>query len=198
MPLGPVGPVHPNGNTMSIDRYVQHAERFGVELVFETAAGLGQVKSDLTTIELVTLARRLKAIYPKFNVARPDQLVELSSPEVRAAYLDRIAPVLDQLGTPVPTSASRCCEWCGKSIAGRSDRRTCSAGHRKALDRAGGVGLFSRPDVTPTDRFDLSVALRPDVTPTAHEHGRFEGEKQGHGEFRKVPAGACVQLGLWP
>jgi hypothetical protein len=46
----------------ALDRYVRHAERFGVGLVFETAPGLGEPEPALTVGELVRLARRLKAI----------------------------------------------------------------------------------------------------------------------------------------
>lgn len=194
----------------AVERYVRHAERFGVELVFETAAGLGEREPDLTAIELVTLARRLKAIYPNFDPAKPDAFVETTGAgdvrlpddfasadadkrdayrreQAKRRYLDRIAPVLDALGAPAPTSARRVCEWCGKAIAGRVDRRTCSPAHRKALDRAGGVGPFSRLDVTPTSEVDQSPGPARFVTPTARKQGRFEAENRGEAESREVP-----------
>jgi hypothetical protein len=196
----------------ALERYFRHAERFGVELVFETAAGLGEPEPDLTTIELIGLARRLETIDPKFDSARPDQLIELAGaghvrvpddfpsddPDRRYAYqraqarrrwLERIAPVLDALRTPAPTSARRCCEWCRKAIAGRADRRTCTPTHRKALDRAGGVGPFSTPGVTPTGGDDLRIGLGRNVTPTPHEQGLGGADFRGVGDFREVPAG---------
>jgi hypothetical protein len=198
----------------TLDRYVRHAELYGVELVFETA-----VEGGLTIVELVNLARRLKAIDLKFDSpARPDQLIELAGAgqvrvpddfpsagpdkrhayqrqQARLGYLERVGGVLDALGAPAPTSAVRCCEWCGKAIAGRVDRRTCSGAHREALRRAGGVGPFSRPDVRPTADPDLRVGLAESVTPTAHEIRRSEAESRGVGDFRGVsPRGP--QLGL--
>ena len=53
----------------------------------------------------------------------------------------------------VPT-ANRPCEWCGVAISGYSNKRTHSDRCRKALQRAGGKGPFSRPDVTPSDTPD--------------------------------------------
>lgn len=187
------GSGHRGGARKRSDRYATHAERFGVELVFETAAGLGALCAELTAVELVTLGRRLRAIDPKFDPARPDQLVELSAREIRDAYLDRIAPVLDALATPAPTSAGRSCEWCGKAIAGRADRRTCSGAHREALRRAGGVGPFSRPQVSPRTEPELRVGLREVVTLTARRQRPFQPENRGVGSFREVSAVGAAQ-----
>ena len=195
----------------ALESYLRHAERFGVELVFETAVGLGEREPDLTVGELVTLARRLRAIDARFDPAKPDQLVELAGAghvsvpddfpsadsderysyqrkQSRLRWLEQIASVLDAFGTPLPTSAARCCEWCGKAIAGRADRHTCSPTCRKRLDRAGGVGPFSSPDVTPTGGDDSRVASGPTVTPTPGQNGRFEGENPGVGDVREVVA----------
>lgn len=192
-----------------IDAYCRHAERFGVELVFETACGLGDPAAELTVTALVELARCLKVIDPRFDPGRPDQLVELigaghmcvaddfpsNDPDKRYAYqrdqarcrwLEQIAPVTDALATPAPTRAGRVCEWCGTAIAGRADRRTCSSTRRKALDRSGGAGPFSRPDVTPSAKFDPPVAPGRNVTSTPREHGRFRGEKPGVRELREL------------
>lgn len=172
----------------ALEPWVRHAERFGVELVFETALGLGAGAPELSAVELVELARRLKAIDPRFNPARPDNFIELAGAEVRAAYLERLTAVLDPLGAPAPTRAGRACEWCGRSVAGRANRRTCSPACRKRLDRADGIGPFSRPDVTPSDEGGLRVAPGRFVTPTPREHGRFETENRGVGDFREVAA----------
>jgi len=34
----------------------------------------------------------------------------------------------------------RCCAWCGRALAGRSDHRTCGGTCRVALHRAGTIG----------------------------------------------------------
>ncbi len=47
-------------------------------------------------------------------------------------------------------AAARVCAWCGAALTGYATRRTCSAAHRKALSRAGGVGPFSGANVTPS------------------------------------------------
>jgi hypothetical protein len=172
--------------TPTLDRYVQHAERFGVDLVFETAAGLGTPDADLTVGELVQLARRLRAIDARFDGARPDKLVELSVTETRVAYLERIAPVLDALRAPVPTSASRVCEWCGRAIAGRTDRRTHSPACRKALERAGGIGPFTRPAAAASGQDDLRVGLAGSVTPMPRRDGLNPSRKRGVGDCREV------------
>jgi hypothetical protein len=187
-----------------LDRYIRHAERFGVELVFETA-----VDDGFTIAQLIKLARQLKTIDVKFDPARPDRLIELagaghvripddfpsSDPDKRHAYqreqarrlwLDQIAPVLDALEAPAPTSAVRVCEWCGKAIAGRANRRTHSASCRRALARAGGVGPFTTPDVIATGQDDLRVGPGGIVTPTSHEQRGFETENRGVGDFREV------------
>lgn len=173
---------------VALDRYVRHAERFGTELVFETAVGLGAPRAELTVIELVALARRLQAIDPRWNPTRPDQLVERSGAVFRDAYLDRIVPVLDACAAPRPTSASRRCEWCGRAVAGRADRRTCSPACRKRLNRASDVGPFSRPEVTPTGGGDLRVGPGRPVTRTPRQQKRFEGENRGGGDFQEVAA----------
>jgi hypothetical protein len=76
-----------------VDRYARCAERFGFELVFETAAGLGRSRAELSVIELVDLARRLKSIDARFDPGKPDKLVGAAGVEPRGAYLERIAPV---------------------------------------------------------------------------------------------------------
>jgi hypothetical protein len=173
-----------------LERYVRHAERFGVELVFETAAGLGAPDADLTIGELVQLARRLIAIDARFDSARPDKLVELSGAETRVAYLERIPPVLDALRTPAPASTGRCCEWCGNAIAGRADRRTCSGAHREALRRDGGLGPFSTAHVTVASDPGLRVGLDRSVTPRGHKQRLGDPENRGGPDFREVSAGA--------
>ena len=186
----------PNGSDTStghanpIGRYVAHAERFGVELVFETAAGLGEPTSKLPVVELVNLARRLKAIDTKFNAAKPDKLVKDAGVEVQSAYLARIAPALDALGAPAPTLAGRCCEWCGAAIAGHRQRRTCSPRCRKALARAGGIGPFSAPDVTVSTRSDQSIVPRPNVTLLPHDEAVFGRKSRGLRAFAKFPSTA--------
>jgi predicted nucleic acid-binding Zn ribbon protein len=157
----------------ALERYVRHAERFGVELVFETAAGLGKPEAELTVAELVDLARRMKAIDAKVDPAKPDKLVALAGAGVEAAYRERLSVVLDHIaprrcvacGKPLAadseervcssslcrtvllrvegTIAGRCCEWCGRAIVGRTDRRTCSKTCRQRLARSGGRGPFS-------------------------------------------------------
>jgi hypothetical protein len=184
----------PVGDQVALERYVRHAERFGVELVFETAAGLGRATADLTGAELVDLARRLRTISAHFDPGGPDKLVGLAGVEIRAAYLERVGPVLDALRTPTPTRAGRCCEWCGKAIAGRRDRRTCSGAHREALRRAGGVGPFTPRDVTPTNVSGRSITPDESVTPRAHEQGRFELRNRGGGDFREVPVDNAAGL----
>lgn len=170
--------------------YVRHADRFGTELVFETAAGVGEPRPNLTITELVTLARSLTQLDPRFDPARPDKLVELAGANVERAYRGRIAPVLDALRAPRPTSAGRACEICGKPIAGRADRRTCTTKCRRALSRAGGAGPFARPTVTFTDTHDVTVEPRPGVTPTSRKYSGFSDRNGGVRKSREVPAGA--------
>jgi len=126
--------------------YVSHAEHFGVELVFETAAGLGRGAPELPVEQLAELARRLKAIDPKFNPAHPTP-IDSQATWPQDAYLQRVGAAL-AVRAPAPARAGRCCEWCGKVFYGRTNRRTCSAAHRSALSRAGGVGAFSEPNAT--------------------------------------------------
>jgi hypothetical protein len=173
-------------STPALELYVRHAERFGVELVFETALGLGEPRPELTVGELVRLGRRLKTIDPNFDAAKPDTLVELAGADVEAAYLERLRPVLDALSVPAPTRAGRACEWCGRSIAGRADRRTCSKRCREALRRANSVGAFSRPAVALSGEDDLRVVLCESVALTSHEQRGFETKKRGGLEFREV------------
>ena len=124
----------------AVDRYAQHAERFGSELVFETAAGLGLSDGEFTITELIALARRLQVINPKFSPARPDPLVELSGVEFSDAYHDRIAPVLDALAALVRLRARRCpCRaprGAGASGAGR--RSPVERAVARARERTGG------------------------------------------------------------
>jgi hypothetical protein len=103
--------------------------------------------------------------------------------------------VLDVLGAPAPTSAARCCEWCGKAIAGRADRRTCSGAHREALRRAGGVGPFSAANATVTSDPDLRVGLARPVTHMPRQQRRFETQNPGVSDFREVSARGA-ELGL--
>lgn len=187
----------------AVDRYAQHAERFGSELVFETAAGLGLSDGEFTITELIALARRLQVIDPKFSPARPDPLVELTGVEFSDAYHDRIAPVLDALAALVPTprppvpvssAAGRRCEWCGKAIAGRAGRRTCSPAHRRALARAGGQGPYSR-GVSVTSETETTYGSHPPEngaichTYTPDPQVTLESRFLGVGGFREVPAG---------
>ena len=104
----------------SLVEYVTHAEKFGVELVFETAAGLGESRPNLPITRLVILARRLAELDPKFRASRPDQLVELADSEVRQAYFGRVAPVLDQLGAPRPAARVVPVRCAGRPVSGRS------------------------------------------------------------------------------
>jgi hypothetical protein len=180
----------------ALERSVRHAERFGIELVFETALGLGEPEPDLTVGELIRLARRLKAIDPKFDAAKPDKLVELAGADVEVAYLERLQPVLYALSVPAPTRAGRACEMCGRSIAGRSDRRTCSKRCREKLRRAGGVGPFSRPAVAVSGEDDPRVAVRTSVAPTPHEQRRSEAEFRGEPNSRGVQPAEAEQLEL--
>jgi hypothetical protein len=175
---------------LALARYLAHTERFGVELVFETAVGLGETEAELTIAELVELARRLDAIDPRFDAVRPDKLVELAGVEIRDAYLERVAPVLDVLAAPTPTSADRCCEWCGKAIAGHAHRKTCSSRCRKRLARADGVGPFTRPG----GDFDLSIAPGRNVTLLSRGQGGFEAENRGVRPFREVSPARSEQL----
>jgi hypothetical protein len=180
-------------NTSSLPAYVRHAERFGVELVFESAAGLGESSANLTSTQLVELARRLAALDPAFKPGRPDGLVALADAEVRQTYLARIAPVLDQLRAPKPTRTGRACEVCGGPVAGRTDRRTCSPKCRRALARAGRIGAFSRPGVTPTDDRDAPVGPRRSVTPTPLCDADSPARNGGSGSSREVaPTGSRV------
>ncbi len=128
---------------LAVERYLRHAERFGVELVFETAAWLAEPEPGLTVDELVDLVRRLKAIDARFDAAKPDKLVELAGVEVRDAYRERVAPVL---AAPAPMPAGRCCEWSGRPIAGHAHRRTCSPRCRRRLARADGRRPAYAPD----------------------------------------------------
>jgi hypothetical protein len=167
------------------EQYQRHAEKFGVALVFETAAGLGRPDADLTVGELVDLARRLKVIDPTFTPGRLDPLVKLADAEVKLAYLRRIAPVLDALATPLSQSG-RCGEVCGGPISGRADRRTCSNRCREALRRGGGVGPFSRPEATFTGRSDPRVGPRESVTLTPLCKADSRRRNRGSGTSREV------------
>ena len=175
----------------ALKRYARRAERFGVELVFETAAGLAEPEPGLTVGELVDLARRLDAIDARFDAAKPDRLVEFVGVEVRDAYHERIAPVLDALAAPAPTRAARCCEWCGRPIAGHAHRRTCSPRCRRRRARADGVGPFTRPG----GKSDLSIAPDRNVPLLADEQGGLWAEDGGEPSFREVSAGEPEQPG---
>jgi hypothetical protein len=151
----------------------------------------------------------LKAIDPSFDPTKPDKLVEQigaghvrvpedfpsADPDKRDAYqreqarcrwLRRMAAVLDALAAPESRPAGRCCEVCGGPVAGRADRRTCSAKCRRALARAGRIGAFSRPAVTPTDDRDLPVGPRRNVTPTPLCDADFPARNGGSGSSREV------------
>jgi hypothetical protein len=162
----------------TLPQYMLHAKRFGVELVFETAAGFGRPSANLTITQLAKLARCLHELDPAFDAGRPDKLVKLADAETRQSYLERVAPVLDQLQAPCPTRAGRACEVCGRPIGGRADRRTCSPRCRRALAREGGIGAFTRPLVTPTGAQDVGVTPRPRVTPMPHGNAGF-GDRNG-------------------
>lgn len=178
----------------ALERCLRHAERFGVELVLETAAGLGEPEPGLTVGELVDLARRLKAIDARFDAARPDKVVELDGVEVRDAYRRRIAPVLDALAVPAPTRAARCCEWCGRPIAGHAHGRTCSPRCRKRLARADSAAPFTRPN----SESDPSIAPDRNVTVLPREQRVREAENRRGLDFREVsPGGLEQQLGLF-
>lgn len=173
----------------SLDDYVRHAERFGVELVFETAAGFGGFAPfdgvpDLTIDELVTLGRRLRELDAKFNPAKPDRIVKLAGSG--RSHARNITPALERLATPEPTMAARTCEWCGVAIAGRSDRRTHSAKCKKALQRAGGIGPFTRPEAGHSAGSDRSIAGTRSVPFTPDEHGDRGGENRGVSEFPEL------------
>jgi hypothetical protein len=208
---------------VTLDAFIRHAERFGVEEVLEAAAGAYGGKPELPVAELVTLARRLRELDPKFdpaklfpdlgtdrlrailaerdalhermtfderertqrNVDRRNHLDELLRASVRRA---RLKPVLDVLATPEPTPAGRGCEWCGQAIGGRADRRTCSPKCRRALQRAGGAGPFSRPEGTPTSEPDLGIVPSRSVTPTPHSRAKNPAPKRGVSTSHEVSA----------
>jgi hypothetical protein len=105
---------------------------------------------------------------------------------VRQKYFARIAPVLDQLRAPRPPRTSRACEVCGAPIGGRRDRRTCSPKCRRALARAGRIGAFSGPCVTPTSDRDQRAGPRRSVTPTPLCDADSPARNGGSGSSREV------------
>lgn len=208
----------------ALDRYVRHAEHHGTEQVFETAAGLGvdvtpDTKPALTIVELINLARRLKQLDPAWRfpdlyephveggevrhfdngvVVVPDGLNYHTRRQIAERGQRReqfLAPVLDAIATPAPVPAGRVCERCGRAIAGRSDRRTCSKACREALRRARGVGAFSRPRVAPTEGSDPSIAPRRTVAPTPPSRAGNDRENRGVWTFREA---ALTEASAWP
>jgi hypothetical protein len=106
---------------------------------------------------------------------------------------------------PPPARAARCCEVCGRAIAGYANRRTCSPKCRRALARGGGLGMFSASRFAEPDQRNVSHLREPDptigpsrsVTPLPYEQRGFEAENRGVGDFREVAAGESAQLDLF-
>lgn len=119
----------------SVDAYVRHAQRYGLELVFETALGFND--APLSDGDLMTLARRLVSVDQNFNPRKLDASVVRQRPDIQER-VDRI------FGTGSTSRATRRCVICGKAIHGRSDRQTCSPAHQKRLQRR--MSTLREPD----------------------------------------------------
>jgi hypothetical protein len=111
----------------TVEQYVRHAQRFGLELVFETAAGLNEPQP-LNNADLMTLARRLARIEPSFSPLRLDPWAVRQDPKLRAR-IERV------FGSERSGKTTRHCVICGRVISGRIDRQTCSPAHQKRLQR---------------------------------------------------------------
>jgi hypothetical protein len=111
----------------TVAAYVRHAQRFGLELVFETAAGFNNSQS-MSDADLMTLARRLARVEPSFSPLRLDRWALRQDPAL-ASRVERV------FGSERSGKTTRHCVICGRAISGRIDRQTCSPAHQKRLQR---------------------------------------------------------------
>jgi hypothetical protein len=98
---------------MTVDEWVTYARRFGADMVLETAKQEG-----LSAEDLDQLAHELRKLDPQYRSPRRHKPGPRPRPTIHAER---------QAGTA--------CAHCGRPLAGRADRRTCSVACRVALKR---------------------------------------------------------------
>ena len=118
-----------------VRRYFEHARRYGIEGVLETAAEeLGEHQLERLRGQLLD---KLGIRSKRPQTTPPPQPESVT--KTRNRPIVHPTPERVQTGRPVQIESGRKCAICGKGLGGRhSHAKTCSTRCRVALHRAGG------------------------------------------------------------